>query len=105
MISSPIARGQRKPPNLVNDYSLGLIDCLWRERLVEHVFPLFGLLVSDKAKRRPVFIETVVETPFFVPAILVVVDVVICLRLCEMQLREILSTKFRSCTQGADEPH
>ena len=45
-----------------------------------------------------------VQTPFFVPAVSVVVDVVVCLRLSEVELRRMLFLVFKCYAVGIDEP-
>lgn len=57
-----------------------------RERLVEDVLAGFGLAVGEEAEGGAVFAEAVVEVALFVPAVLVVVDVVVGLRVGEVEL-------------------
>jgi hypothetical protein len=43
-------------------------------------------LVGDETEGGPVLVEAMVELPFFVPAVLVIVDIVVGLRVGEVQL-------------------
>jgi uncharacterized membrane protein (UPF0136 family) len=57
------------------------------EAAVQDVFAILGLCVSEEAEGRAVFVERLVETRFFVPAVLVVIDVVVGLWVGEVKLR------------------
>jgi hypothetical protein len=65
-----------------------LSHCLCGEHSIQHVFAFFGFLVRDEAEGGAILAEAVIEFPFFIPAVLVVVNVVVCLRIGEVQLWE-----------------
>jgi hypothetical protein len=85
-----------------NDKTLCLRYGLLGEHSIEDIFALLGLFVGEEAKGGSVLVETVVECGFFIPSILVVVDVMIGLRVGEVQLFtgcyvRTLSTVYNLC--------
>jgi hypothetical protein len=72
--------------HLFYDKTLCLLNRLWREHFIKDIFSLLRFLVGNEAEGGPILAEAVVEPPFFVPAVLVVVDVVVGLRIREVQL-------------------
>lgn len=53
---------------------------------------VLGLGIGEEAKARPVLVEALVETGFFIPAVLVVVDVMVGLGVGKVEL-------FEACQQ------
>jgi hypothetical protein len=75
-------------PYLVGTKTLSTPDGCLRKRAIEHIFSLLSFLVRQKAEARTILVETFVQLVLFVPAILVVIDIVVRLRISEVQLRK-----------------
>ena len=69
---------------LVRTKTFGTFDRCLRKRAIEHIFSLLGFLVRQEAEARAVFVEALVQPVLFIPAILVVVDIMVRLWICEM---------------------
>ena len=84
----------------VDDQAFGLGDGFGGEHAVQHVLPLFRLLVSQESEGRLVLIEAMVKSGILVPSVLVVVDVMVRLRIREVQLIWTNADNF-SCSDSA----
>ena len=73
-------------PDLLNDDALNPFDGFGRKGFAEHVFTLFGLMISEEAERRLIFVEAFVQSFLLIPTVLRIVDVMICLWLGKVQL-------------------
>jgi hypothetical protein len=70
----------------LDNQPLSLLDSGRREGSIQHVFSFLGFLVRDETEGRTVLVKAVVETPFLVPPVLVVVDVLVGLGVCKVEL-------------------
>lgn len=52
----------------------------------EYIFAILGFFVSQETKRRPILAEAMIQALLFIPSVLVVVDIMVCLRVCKMEL-------------------
>jgi hypothetical protein len=69
------------------DYQcFGSVNRSLRERTVEYIFAIFRFGVREEPKAGSIFVETLVKTRFFIPAILVVVYVVVGLWVGKVEL-------------------
>jgi hypothetical protein len=85
-ISTLSLKGSAEVVSFLDDKALGTFDCGLRERAIQNIFAILGLGVREEAERGAILVEGFVETRFFVPAILIVVDVVVGLWVGEVKL-------------------
>lgn len=79
-------------PDLCNQQPLGALDGGGREGAIEHIFAVLGFGIGEKTETRSVFVETLIQCGFLVPAILVVVDVVIGFGVGKVELTVVSNT-------------
>jgi hypothetical protein len=68
--------------------TLGALDCSLREGPIEHILARLGFSICEEAKAGFIFIEALIQAGLFVPAVFVVVDVVVSLRVGKVELRD-----------------
>jgi hypothetical protein len=71
---------------LVDTQTLSFLDRSLREGAIQHILAILGLGICKEAKAGAVLIEAPVQPRFLIPTVLVVVDVVVGLRIGEMEL-------------------
>lgn len=61
-------------------------DCSLRERSIEYILADFVLGICEKAKTGSIFTKALIQSGFFVPTILVVVDVIVGIGIGKVEL-------------------